>query len=53
MIVLSNVMPLLPPEEQNQLFGDDILLAVHSAKTSAIGEGDYQVFTFTLGTPSS
>ena len=48
-IVLSNVMPILPPEEQNQLFGDDILLTVHSAKTSSIGEGDYQVFTFTLG----
>ena len=48
-IVLSNVMPLLPPEEQNQLFGDDILLTVHSAKTSSIGEGDYRVFTFTLG----
>jgi hypothetical protein len=40
---------VLPPDEQNQLFGDDILLAVHSSKTSAIGEGDYQVFTFTLG----
>ena len=48
-IVLSNVMPVLPPDEQNQLFGDDILLAVHSAKTSSIGEGDYRVFTFTLG----
>ncbi|MBI2928444.1 MAG: S8 family serine peptidase [Verrucomicrobia bacterium] len=29
---------------QNQLFGDDILLAIHSAKTSAIGEGDYAEF---------
>ena len=48
-IVLSNVMPILPPEEQNQLFGDDILLTVHSAKTSSIGEGDYRVFAFTLG----
>jgi hypothetical protein len=48
-IVLSGVTPVLPPTEQNQLFGDDILLAVHSAKTSAIGEGDYKVFAFTTG----
>jgi subtilisin family serine protease len=47
-ILLNNVTPALPPAQQNQLFGDDILLAVHSAKTSAIGQGDYQVFTFTL-----
>ena len=45
-VVLSGVTPALPPAEQNQLFGDDILLTVHSAKTSAIGEGDYKVFTF-------
>ena len=35
--------------QQNQLFGDDILLGVHSAKTSAIGEGDYKQFLFTRG----
>jgi hypothetical protein len=35
MVVLSNVTPALPPGLQNQLFGDDILLAVHEAKTSA------------------
>jgi serine protease AprX len=34
---------------QNALFGDDIFLAVHTAKTSAIGEGDYQFFGFVLG----
>ena len=34
-VVLSNVTPALPPALQNQLFGDDILLAVHQAKTSA------------------
>jgi hypothetical protein len=34
----------------NVLFGDDIILAVHSAKTSSIGEeGDYPVFEFTTG----
>jgi subtilisin family serine protease len=32
-----------PPAQQNQLFGDDLLIAVHSAKTSAIGDGDYPV----------
>jgi subtilisin family serine protease len=48
-INLSNVVPSLPPAQQNQLFGDDIVFAVHSAKTSAIGEGDYKYFNFTLG----
>jgi hypothetical protein len=38
-----------PGVVQNQFFGDDILLSVHSAKTSAIGEGDYPVLTFTTG----
>jgi subtilisin family serine protease len=41
--------PALPPAQQNRLFGDDILLAIHSAKTSEIGEGDYQHFAFTTG----
>jgi len=48
-VVISNVTPSLPPSEQNQLFGDDILLAIHSAKTSEIGEGDYSTFAFTTG----
>ena len=48
-VTLSNVTPALPSSEQNQLFGDDILLTVHSAKTSAIGEGDYKVFAFSTG----
>jgi hypothetical protein len=48
-IQLSDVTPELPPAQQNQLFGDDILLTVHSAKTSSIGQGDYPVFDFTLG----
>jgi hypothetical protein len=45
-VTLSGVTPGAP---QNVLFGDDILLTVHSAKTSSIGEGDYQVFAFTAG----
>lgn len=48
-VTLSEVTPSLPLAQQNVLFGDDILLAVHSAKTSAIGEGDYPVFEFTTG----
>ncbi len=48
-IALTGVTPALPPAQQNQLFGDDILLTVHSAKTSSIGEGDYKVFEFTTG----
>jgi len=46
-VTLSNVTPALPPAAQNQLFGDDILLTVHSAKTSGID--DYPVFEFTSG----
>jgi subtilisin family serine protease len=38
-VSLSNIRPELPPQEQNQLFGDDVEFAVHSAKTS--GFGDY------------
>jgi hypothetical protein len=45
-VTLSNITPELPPTEQNALFGDDIQLAVHSAKTSAIGEGDYLARAF-------
>jgi subtilisin family serine protease len=49
-VQLFNVSPALPPAEQNFFFGDDILLAVHSAKTSAIsGSGDYLGFAFTDG----
>jgi subtilisin family serine protease len=48
-ITLNNVTPALLPTEQNQLFGDDVLLAIHTAKTSEIGEGDYPFFTFTKG----
>ena len=48
-IALSSVTPALPPAQQNQLFGDDTLLTVHSAKTSEIGEGDYKVLEFSTG----
>jgi hypothetical protein len=45
-ITLSNVQV---GSVQNQLFGDDILLAIHSAKTSSIGEGDYKVLGYSTG----
>jgi subtilisin family serine protease len=46
-VVLGNVTPALPPAQQNQLFGDDLLLAVHSAKTSVLfPESPYPVFEF-------
>src|SRR4030095_9312014 len=49
-VVLSNVTPALPPAQQNQLFGDDILLAVHSANTSVVfPESPYPVFESTSG----
>ena len=49
-LTLTNITPALPPDEQNQLFGDDVLFAVHSAKTSQInGEGDYVVPVSFLG----
>ena len=48
-VTLAGFATELPPDEQNQLFGDDVLLAIHTAKTSAIGEGDYPVFSFTTG----
>jgi hypothetical protein len=46
-VALANVTPALPPAQQNQLFGDDVLLTVHSAKTS--GVDDYKLFAFTSG----
>ncbi len=47
-INLANIRPSLPPEQQNQIYGDDIFVNVHSAKTSSIGAfGDYPYFFFT------
>jgi hypothetical protein len=44
-VTLSDVVA---GEEQNVFFGDDMLLTVHSAKMSAIGQsGDYKVFKLT------
>jgi subtilisin family serine protease len=43
------VRPKLPPQFQNQIFGDDVIVSVHQAKTSAHGEGDYPQFNFYNG----
>jgi hypothetical protein len=49
-VILSEVTPELPAAQQNQLFGDDVLLAIHTAKTSSIGAtGDYAHFLPTKG----
>lgn len=42
-VSLTGITPENPPAGQNAFFGDDMILSVHSAKTSAIGEGDYLV----------
>jgi subtilisin family serine protease len=33
-VTFSNVVPALPAAEQNQIFGDDVQIAIHSAQTS-------------------
>jgi hypothetical protein len=48
--IVVTVSGFTPGATQNPLFGDDLTLTVHSAKTSAIGaSGDYKVYTFTTG----
>ncbi|MBW2739143.1 MAG: S8 family serine peptidase [Deltaproteobacteria bacterium] len=45
-VTISDVTPELPQGAQNQLFGDDLFVFIHSAKTSAIGDdGDYRAGT--------
>ncbi len=43
---LASVTPNSPPDQQNQVFGDDLIFAVHQGKTSAFGEGDYPIHDF-------
>lgn len=46
-------LPPAPPAPRNQLFGDDVILSVHSAKTGRhrafLGDGDYLRQTLVLG----
>jgi hypothetical protein len=42
-INLTKVAPLLPPPQQNQLFGDDLIFAVHSGKMTGGTSSDYAV----------
>ncbi|MCI0567432.1 MAG: S8 family serine peptidase [Acidobacteria bacterium] len=49
-VTLSNFSASLPPAQQNALFGDDIFLTIHRAKTSRQpGTTGYFVRTFTEG----
>lgn len=46
-VQVNKVTPRLGPDGQNQLFGDDIILGVHQAELTSIGQvGDYPVFEF-------
>jgi hypothetical protein len=40
-VTVHGVVALLPQHKQNAFFGDSVMLAVHSAKTSSIVTGDY------------
>lgn len=54
-IDVTDVVPELPIGQQNQIAGDDLLLMVHSPKTSNVegrfygGDGDYLLVTFSEG----
>ena len=39
-VTFSGIVPELPPAQQNQIFGDDLEVAIHSAQTST---SDYEV----------
>jgi hypothetical protein len=56
-ITIKNLAPALPPEEQNQLFGDDLLVAVADAPTSFLRDRFFDfVFadtTFQVTNPQS
>jgi subtilisin family serine protease len=47
---IADTVPELPPGQQNVFFGDDVLLTIHSAKTSRHpGDGDYIFQGFITG----
>ncbi len=43
-VTISNVTPELPPAEQNQLFGDDVIVTIMDAPTSFDGYKLYEAF---------
>jgi hypothetical protein len=47
--VVVTITDVRPGPTQNVFFGDDITFRVHSAKTSAIGQGDYEAGGYTSG----
>jgi hypothetical protein len=49
----ANVTPLSPPSQQNQIFGDDALLALHEAKMTGGDADDYHIPpSFIIGSAS-
>ena len=51
-VKVSNVKPALPPEQQNQLFGDDVFLTVVDALTSVANRASPSSWSRTRPTPS-
>ena len=50
-LIVTPIRPS-PPQPENELFGDDVILTVHSAKTGRhrnLGDGDYLRQTLVLG----
>jgi hypothetical protein len=47
--VVVNLFDFNPGPVENVFFGNDILFAIHSAKTHPGGNGDYEVVTFSTG----
>ena len=50
---LTDVTPLSPPSEQNLLFGDDLIVAVHQAKMTGGAGGEYAVPPTSVSAPAS
>ena len=49
----ANVTPLSPPSQQNQIFGDDAILALHEAKMTGGDADDYHIPPAFLVGPAS
>jgi len=52
-INLTKVAPLLPAPQQNQLFGDDLIFAVHAGKMTGGTADDYDVPEGFVASPAS
>jgi hypothetical protein len=45
--VIATIHHTLPGPVENEIFGDDLVFAVHESKTHVAGSGDYLAFNFT------